>query len=128
MSTLVDPRVIENETAKASPAQLAQYLQDTLGQKVTVYLAGLKDPKMVGRWASETNQPSDVVCLRLQYGYHVARLIEQAYGPQTVKSWLWGSNSRLDRKAPAAVLRVAQTPDDLGELVPAAIAFVADAD
>ena len=127
MATLVDPNAIETELAKMGDARVAEQLQELLGQKNAAYLAGLKDPKMVGRWIKKGSVPADSSVRRLRTALNVTRLLADSYDVETAKAWLWGSNSRLAYNAPAYVIRHADDADDLQPLVPAAIAFISDA-
>ena len=51
------------------------------------------------------------------------RLLIDAYGTETAKAWLTGSNVELGDQAPAYMLRTAHTWEDLRSIVPAARAF-----
>jgi hypothetical protein len=124
----LDPAVVEREATVTDIAKIAAFLQDALGQKVTAYLSGLRDPKIVGRWVRGQVAPRDIVKMRLRSGYQAARMLAEAYGPETTKAWFFGCNTRLDDEAPASVLRRARTPDDLRHVVPAARAFAGAAD
>ena len=121
---LIDLRLIEREAVMSSTQDLAGYLQTTLGQKLTAYVTGLSDPKIVGRWASGKTTPRDVAKLRLQIAFHATRLLAEAYGQDTAKSWLLGVNEALDDEAPAWVLRNANDVDDLRPIIPLAKEFV----
>ena len=101
-------------------------MQEHLGQQLTAYLAGLRDPKMVGRWASTTHktEPQPLKLYRLQAGYQAARLLSAAYGDSTARSWLFGTNTALDDEAPASVLRHGETPEDWRHVMRAAKTFV----
>ena len=46
-----------------------------------------------------------------------------AYGDETAKAWLFGSNAELGSQAPAYMLRQARSWEDLRSIVPAARAF-----
>jgi hypothetical protein len=48
---------IEKQAKTAKIQQIANYLQKNLGQKITAYLSGLKDPKVVGLWSSGCDAP-----------------------------------------------------------------------
>lgn len=120
----VDPAAVEREAVQASPETLASFLQEHLGQQMTAYLAGLKDQKMVGKWASGRVQPRDQSLWRMQYAYQAARLMVGAYGDSTARSWFFGTNSVLDGEAPAWVLRHGDTPEDWRDVVPAAKHFI----
>jgi RES domain len=124
VAELVDPAVIEQETATLSTSELAGYLQQVLGQRMVAYVCGLKDPKMVGQWANgKVMTPRSPGDIRLRQAYEAVRLISDAYGPDTAKSWLFGSNTRLDNEAPAYLLRYANSFDAMHLIVPTARAF-----
>ncbi|MBV9279482.1 MAG: XRE family transcriptional regulator [Chloroflexi bacterium] len=122
---LVDSTIIAREATTRSLSDIARYLQETLGQQIVAYVCGLKDPKMVGSWASEKAQPRPPADLRLRQAYQAVRLIADVYGPGTARAWLFGSNPRLDDEAPAYLLRYARTFDEMRLIVTAARAFVA---
>ena len=73
-------------------------------------------------------KPRATTELRLRYGYRVVRMILEAYGSETAKAWLFGTNTRLKDEAPAYLLRHAETVDDLRDLVPVARAFAGSVD
>jgi hypothetical protein len=116
---------IHREAVAHRVPEIAGYLQQHLGQHVTAYLAGLNDPKMVGRWIQERSAPRELSEFRLREGYVAARMLVAAYGDKTARAWFFGTNSFLGR-APAAVLRKAETPDETHEVVAAARRFVAE--
>jgi hypothetical protein len=129
MSTLtVKKQHAADVQAMRNPIEkVSSELQELLGQKLTAYLAGLKDPKVVGLWAKKKAVPRDLPARRLRCAYQAALLLNDAYGPETTKSWFFGTNTRLDDEAPAYLLRHGKTPDDLRMIVPAAKAFVTSA-
>lgn len=104
--------------------EMASFLQDHLGQKLTAYLAGINDAKAVGNWAAGRAQPSAIVRERLRAAYRIAALFAATYGDQAAQGWLFGANSALDDQAPAATMRTAGTPDEIARVVPLARAFV----
>ena len=81
MALLLDPVSVEREAAVTDIAKIAAFLQDALGQKITAYLGGLRDAKVVGRWVRGQVDPRDMVKMRLRSGYQAARMIVEAYGP-----------------------------------------------
>ena len=123
---MIDERkreVIERESVQKTTAEVATYLQKTLGQKMTAYLSGLKDTKEVGQWASGEVAPRLMAESRLRYAYIAVRMLAMVYDTMTAKSWLFGSNTRLDNEAPAYILRHAKSIEDIRFVVPAAQAF-----
>lgn len=115
---------IEIDATRSDISEIAGYLQEHLGQRLTAYLSGLKDPKMVGQWAAGRVEPRDVASMRLRHGYQAARLISETFGDRTAKAWLFGSNSQLRGEAPAFVLRHGRLPEDVTQVVRAAAGFV----
>jgi hypothetical protein len=122
MELALDPGQIESEATSTDIAEIARYLQAHLGQRLTAYLAGVRDPKMVGKWARGT-QPRDAPAMRLRAAFQATKMISLAYDDQTAKAWLLGTNTRLDDEAPAWLLRYATSPEDLRFIVPTARAF-----
>jgi hypothetical protein len=115
---------ISRSAVLADAADLASYLQEHLGQRLTAYLAGLKDVKMVGQWAKGRVEPPAITRERLRAAFYATALFLVRYGDAAAQGWFFGANSSLDDRAPAAVLRDAETPDELALIVPLARAFV----
>ena len=121
---MLDPLVIENEAVKRPISEIAGYLQKTIGQKLTGYMVGLTDPKVVGGWISEKTLPkNDDYATRLRCAYKVVRMIEGAFDKETAKSWLLGTNSRLEEQSPAYVIRNATESNDYRLVVRTARTF-----
>jgi ABC-type Fe2+-enterobactin transport system substrate-binding protein len=115
---------IERRMVLIGTDEMARYLQDHLGQKLTAYLAGLKDAKSVGQWAQGKSEPPAITRERLRAAFHATSLFLLAYSDQAAQGWFFGANSALDDRAPAAVLRTAETPDEMALVAPLARAFV----
>jgi hypothetical protein len=120
---ILDPATVSDEATRLPIGDVASYLQEQLGQKLTAYLSGVTDPKMVGRWAASKAQPRDEREMRLRDAFKATKMLVAAFGAQTAKAWWVGSNTRLDDRAPAAIVRGATDPDMLRFVVPAARAF-----
>lgn len=123
MAPLLDPEVIEYESATAPASDIAAYLADVLGRQATAYVCGLKQAATIASWIEGGEPKGQQQRQRLRHAYTAARMIASAYDAATVESWFFGSNSRLDDEAPAWVLRHAESLDDLRMVVPAAKAF-----
>ena len=107
-----------------APAEMATYLQVHLGQKLTAYLAGLRNTKTVGQWARGKIAPPAVTRERLRAAYHATLFLSGRYGDEAARGWFFGANSSLDDRAPAAVLREAEDPGEMAMIAPLARAFV----
>jgi hypothetical protein len=118
---------IEREATTQAISQIAQYLQEHLGQKITSYLSGVDHAKTVGLWITGQSDPRDLPKTRLRCAYQAARLLIEAYDDETAKAWFFGSNTLLDDEAPAYLLRHGRTPEDLRLIIPAARMFVESA-
>src|SRR3954451_8024072 len=120
---VLDPTHVSEEATRLGIDAVAAYLQQQLGQKLTAYVAGVGDPKMVGRWAAGKAQPRDEREMRLRDAFKATRMLVEAFGAQTAKAWWVGSNTRLDDRAPAGGVRAAAGPGAMRWVGPAARAF-----
>jgi len=120
---VLDPHRVGDEATRLDVSEIAAYLQAQLGQKLTAYVAGVTDPKMVGRWAAGKARPRDEREMRLRDAFKATRMLVAAFDAGTAKAWWVGSNTRLDDRAPAAIVRHAGDPEALRYVVPAARAF-----
>jgi len=101
-------------------SEVAGFLQENLGQRVTAFLAGAADPKGVGRWARGENRPQPAAERRLREAYAVFQLIMSVESPHTVRAWFIGLNPQLEDESPAEALAA----DRFREVAAAARAFV----
>jgi|ERR1035441_321934 hypothetical protein len=122
MATIQEVTNIEDDSKTLAIPELVHYLCDHLGRQVVAYMAGLKDTQMLGEWISGT-EPRRTNQMRIRYAYRAARMIIEAFDEKTAEAWFFGSNSKLDEDAPAAVLRNAREVEDLRYLIPAVKAF-----
>lgn len=127
MAVKLNIDAIERDHANLDVTEIVTWLDEHLGQRMTAYVSGIKDQKLVAKWASGKHKPHPDSEMRLRRAYYAARLIVEAYSDQTARAWLFGANTRLDDQAPASVLRTAAEVDDLFPIVPAARAFAAHA-
>jgi hypothetical protein len=112
---------LDDEAATRSIREIAAYLQDAVGQRVAAALAGLADARQVGRYAREDGpEPHGAVERRLREGYKVVRMLIDAYDAKTARAWLFGTNTRLDDRAPIEVLGAATETAEFASVVRAA--------
>ena len=90
-------------------ATIAQYLQETLGQRLVAYAIGVSDPKAIGKYATG-RQPRTDTEARLRDLYRVTRLLLSEEQPATVRAWMIGSNPQLADQAPVEVLHHGDVP------------------
>ena len=123
VSHALAPKHVSPEAARLPIHEIATFLRQHLGQKMTAYISGVNDPKMVSHWIARHNTPRDQPQMRLREAYQAAELLVAAYGDETAKAWFFSSNAQLEDQAPAYVLRCAKNWEDLRFVVPAARAF-----
>jgi hypothetical protein len=84
-------------------------------------MAGLADAKQIGRYARNGGpQPHGATERRLREGYKVVRMLVDAYDDKTARAWLFGTNTRLDDRAPIEVLGAAIDTAEFAMVVRAA--------
>lgn len=105
---------------RATVPEMATYLQDLFGQKLTALMVGSRDPKAVGKWARGEREPHPEVVERLRAAFQVAEFLLQAESRQAVRAWFMGMNPQLGDRAPALV--IGESPIDVMQ---AARAFLA---
>lgn len=119
-STILDR---DGDSARAvvpSVEEMAATLQQLFGQKLTAFMAGTDDPKVVGKWARGEVRPTPMTARRLADAHGIAELLLRYESPQGVCSWFLGMNPELDDRAPAEVVG-----DDPGLVWDAAHVFLA---
>jgi hypothetical protein len=112
---------LDDEATTRSIREIATYLQETVGQRVAAAIAGLADAKQIGRYARAGGpEPHGTTDRRLREGYKVVRMLVDAYDAKTARAWLFGTNTRLDDRAPIEVLGAAIDTVDFATVVRAA--------
>jgi uncharacterized protein (DUF2384 family) len=115
---------LEREATVRPLGELAGYLQEALGQRMAAHLAGLEHAKQIGRYARGAATPrNDLTVRRIREGYKVVRMLVDAYDATTAKAWLFGTNTRLDDRAPVDVLGLGTASEDFAAVVRAARQF-----
>lgn len=123
MSVLTGPAAqrVDDEAATMSIREIASYLQERVGQRVAAALAGLGDARQIGRYTRvDGPDPSATTERRLREGYKVVRTLIDAYDEKTARAWLFGTNSRLDDRAPVEVLGAATQTAEFAVVIRAA--------
>jgi hypothetical protein len=98
------------QAIRAPVPEVAAYLQEVLGQKLTALTLAIGDPKAVGRWARGERSPHPDVEQRLRATYQITTLLMQAgESPEIVRAWFMGMNPHLNDEAPALMMPQAPT-------------------
>lgn len=109
------------EAYRLELTEIASVLQETLGQRLTAYAIGIKDPKAIGRYARSEQAPQSGQEKNIRELFRVTRLLLEHETPATVRAWMIGLNPELGERPPADVLH----EQDHQAVLRAAEAFVA---
>jgi hypothetical protein len=95
---------IHRTALRQSASTIAGSLQQTIGQRLVAFGVGVRNPKLVGRWARGEHEPRQEHERSLRELFRiVSLLIESGESAGTVRAWLIGSNPQLDDRAPIEV-------------------------
>ncbi|WP_250405596.1 XRE family transcriptional regulator [Streptomyces cellostaticus] len=92
-------------------ADIARFLQDNLGQRLTARIAGISDPKQVGRWATGAATPRPAAEARLRDAIQIFNVIQQAESVYIARAWMIGMNPQLEDMAPAQCIADGRSRD-----------------
>jgi hypothetical protein len=105
-------------------SKLVSQLADSIGRKLTAYVANVKDVRAVDRWIAGGEAYGDVE-QRLRFAFQVVRTLRDYDSPRVVQAWLTGVNPELGDRVPVRLLREGDLNTVAAEVMGAARAFVA---
>jgi hypothetical protein len=121
-STPARPELAAHRAAtSASFADVVRELSETLGKKLTAYVAGVRDTRAIDRWIAGV-EPYKGADERLRLAYVVARTLSESDHARVVQAWFTGLNPELNDRAPIRLLAEG-TDDDARAVLGAARAF-----
>src|SRR4051794_16356339 len=98
------------EAVRASVAAIAERLQELLGQRLTAYAVGIKEPRAIGRYARAEQDPRPETEQRLRHLYEITQVLLARETPETVRAWMLGSHPLLEDQAPIELLHADNHP------------------
>lgn len=110
------------EATRAELPQVAQELQQALGQRLVAYATGVRSPQAVGRWAAGKSDPQQNTEQRLRTLYRVFLILQESENDKTIRAWFQSANPQLANQAPIEVLRES-TANDAAAVAEAAVDF-----
>lgn len=116
-----DLKNIERKAKEYDIKEIVGSLKNQLGARMTTYMSGRSDARVLDLWISGKEKPTLVEELRLRYSYWAMALVVSEYDVETASSMLLGMNRYLGDKAPASWLREHEKEEDLKEVVNAAL-------
>jgi hypothetical protein len=112
--------VAYRSSVRDTPAVMARWLLDNLGQRIATVGLGLADASLVRRYARGDGMPSEEREARLRLLYRVGRMVADAYDAATARAFLRGANPLLGDAAPLLMIADRPTETVAGEVLGAA--------
>ena len=129
MTTLTEAEATAyRASVRESPARMARWCLDNLGQRVSAASLGLADASLMRRYARRQGKPSGDREASLRLLYRVGRMMTDAYDAQTARAFLRSSNPLLGDRAPVAVISTEAAETAGAEVLTAARALLLDDD
>ena len=97
---------------------------ESIGRKLTAYVAHVKDVRAVDRWI-QGGEPYGDVEQRLRFTFRVVRTLRDHDSLKVVQAWLTGVNPELGDRVPIRLMREGDLNTVAAEVIGAARAFVA---
>ncbi|MBZ5580617.1 MAG: DUF2384 domain-containing protein [Acidobacteriia bacterium] len=108
----------------AFPA-IVKELAEILGKKLTAYIGGVKDTRVVERWMEDGVEPYRDADRRIRLAYQIAKTLSEHDSARVVQAWFTGLNPELQDRSPIRLLKE-EDPEKIGrELLNAMRAFLA---
>lgn len=87
-----------------SVAQVAKYLNDSIGPKLVAYMVG-KSTQTVARWAEGSQAPPQPdIERKLRGAFQIVQLLVETDSRHVVRAWFIGMNPQLEDLSPAEVI------------------------
>ena len=126
MATTTHPRPgrqAYRESLSLAFPDLVASLANSIGRKLTAYVAGVKDVRALDRWM-EGKEPYGNVEPRLRLTFQVVRTLLDHDPPKVVQAWLTGVNPELGDRVPLRLLREGDLEVIAPEVLAATRAFI----
>jgi hypothetical protein len=101
---MTDRQRAHREAMRTEVPLVAQRLQDVLGQRITAYAVGVKDPRSIGRYAKGEQRPGPPTEHRLRQLYQIVQMLLARESSETVRAWFLGSHPLLEDRSPIELL------------------------
>jgi hypothetical protein len=113
-------------TIRAPFPEIVAELVEILGKKLTAYIGGVKDIRVVERWMQGgVEEPYRDADRRIKLAYQIAKTLSEHDSPRVVQAWFIGLNPELQDRTPIRLLKE-EDVDKVGpELLNAMRAFLA---
>jgi hypothetical protein len=105
-TTLHRPDLAAHRRAvQASFSEIVAELSTVLGKKLTAYIGGVKDTRVIERWMQGGVEPYRDADQRIRLAYQIAKTLSEHDSPRVVQAWFTGLNPELEDRKPIRLLR-----------------------
>ena len=125
-TTLPRPDLAAHRRAvRASFSEIVAELVQILGKKLTAYIGGVKDTRVIERWMQGGTEPYRDAEARIRLAYQIAKTLSEHDSARVVQAWFTGLNPELQDRAPIRLLKEEEVAKVGPELLNAMRAFLA---
>jgi hypothetical protein len=97
-------RPVPDRPRGSDVATVASELQHTLGQRLTAYAVGLRNPEAIGSYARHEATPEPRTAGRLLELHSITQHLASRESAETTRAWMVGASPLLDHRAPVELL------------------------
>jgi hypothetical protein len=114
-ATLPRPDLAAYRRAIQAPfSEIVVELAAILGKKLTAYIGGVKDTRVIERWMQGGVEPYRDADQRVRLAYQIAKTLSEHDSARVVQAWFVGLNPELRDRAPIRLLK----EEDVGKVGP----------
>ena len=125
-ATLPRPDLAANRRAVQAPfSEIVAELTQILGKKLTAYIGGVKDTRVIERWMHGGVEPYGDAVQRVKLAYQIAKTLSEHDHARVVQAWFTGLNPELQDRTPIRLIREEDVEKVGPELLNAMRAFLA---
>jgi hypothetical protein len=128
LATVTRPRpdlAAHRRAVQASFSEIVTEVAEILGKKLTAYIGGVKDTRVIDRWMQGGVEPYRDAEPRVRLAYQIAKTLSEHDSPRVVQAWFTGLNPELQDRTPIRLLREGDVEKVGPELLNAMRAFLA---
>ena len=124
--SLARPDLAAHRRAVQAPfAEIVADLAEILGKKLTTYIGGVKDTRVIERWMQGGVEPYRDAERRIRLAYQIAKTLREHDSARVVQAWFTGLNPELQDRTPIRLLKEEDVEKVGPELLNAMRAFLA---
>ena len=104
--TSAPPDLAAHRRATQAPfPEIVTELVAILGKKLTAYVGGVKDTRVVERWIQGGVEPYRDATRRIRLAYQIAKTLSEHDSGRVVQAWFMGLNPELQDRTPIRLLK-----------------------